>query len=494
MAKEKNLTWIWCGIIAFVMLALCSRSSFLYKCNDWNDAQSFFTMGKAMMNGQVLYRDLFEQKGPYLYLIYGIAWIISKESFFGVYVLETIALTICLCYSMLTMQLFCKRRVSYGLIPIMAFSICASKSFYWGGSAEEFCLPFLAISLYHMLKPLKEGKTPTIRVVLFNGIVTGIIALIKYTLLGFYAAWIGMVFFMLIGKKQWKQGIKYFGAYFLGIVVAFLPWVVYFTINEALDDWYHCYIYVNVFLYGNGKSFFGNGIGQKVYELTKILYWLIFDNWMYFGFIILGMLGLLICRNVSWYAKIQVYFLFGLLFLGIYIGGANLFYYSLPLSIFTALGLGMIGLVVDKVSKRDWVKKELTVICGIMLIISMMGAKKISVNTPYILGGQDDIFLYKMKAIIEQEEEPTLLNYGCLDAGLYTVTGIMPTCKYYHQCNVAYEEMSTVQKNYIEEGITQFVLARDSYPENIEKCYDLVIQEQYEQYGIEFTYYLFKRK
>ena len=62
-----------CLVIAFAGLMICSRSSFLYPYNDWNDANSYFTMGKGMMNGLVIYRDLYDQKGPYLYLLYGIA-------------------------------------------------------------------------------------------------------------------------------------------------------------------------------------------------------------------------------------------------------------------------------------------------------------------------------------------------------------------------------------------------------------------------------------
>lgn len=38
-----------------------------------------------MMNGKVLYRDIYEQKGPLLYVVYGLAWLISHDSFIGAY-------------------------------------------------------------------------------------------------------------------------------------------------------------------------------------------------------------------------------------------------------------------------------------------------------------------------------------------------------------------------------------------------------------------------
>ena len=74
--KKKKI--IFCLIIASLFLCMNTKSSPLYKLNDWYDAQCFFTMGKSMMNGLVPYLDLFEQKGPLLFFIYGIASIISN--------------------------------------------------------------------------------------------------------------------------------------------------------------------------------------------------------------------------------------------------------------------------------------------------------------------------------------------------------------------------------------------------------------------------------
>ena len=72
----------------------------------------------------------------------------------------------------------------------------------------------------------------------------------------------------------------------------------------------------------------------------------------------------------------------------------------------------------------------------------------------------------------------------------------MPTCRFFHRCNLAYDEMLDEQYRYLEEGETQFVLAANTYPLIIFEKYDLVAQEIYEQVGteVQYTYYLFKRK
>ena len=89
MPRLKNATRaVWCVVIAAAVLLLCSTSSPLFVLNDWMDANIFFTIGKSMFNGKVLYRDVFDHKGPVLYLLYGIGWLLDHTGFTGVLVLE----------------------------------------------------------------------------------------------------------------------------------------------------------------------------------------------------------------------------------------------------------------------------------------------------------------------------------------------------------------------------------------------------------------------
>ena len=88
--KKNILIALYAFLIAFLTLMLASKNSFLYPFNDWVDANAFFTVGKSMFHGIVPYKDLFEQKGPLLYFIYGIASIISFKSFLGVFILEVL--------------------------------------------------------------------------------------------------------------------------------------------------------------------------------------------------------------------------------------------------------------------------------------------------------------------------------------------------------------------------------------------------------------------
>ena len=126
--SDRFPAWIVGFLTAFIVITICSRSSFLYTFNLWDDANSYFTMGKCMFRGFVPYRDLFDQKGIFLYTIYGIASLISSTTFLGVYIFEVLAATF-VCVGLLRIiQLFLRSDVvPFFMMPFAALAIYTSK-------------------------------------------------------------------------------------------------------------------------------------------------------------------------------------------------------------------------------------------------------------------------------------------------------------------------------------------------------------------------------
>lgn len=500
MKKEKLQTIGFTLLVAFGLLTICSRSSFIYLFNNWDDANSYFSMGKVMMNGGVIYRDIFDQKGPLLYFLYGIGYLISHTTFAGVFILEILSLALVLGAEYKLLRLYLKHETSLFMLPLGALVITASKSFYWGGSAEEFCLPILAWGLYFSVKYFKKvyPKNFSHKQIIIFGMLAGCIMLIKYTVLGFYFAWMAMIALANFNPRNWRGSIKNCCFFLLGMVIPVIPWLVYFGINGALDDWYHAYIYCNIFFYSDvyDSSFIGF---EKIYALAKILYWLIWDNFIYFCPMIIGFLWILVSKCFRWVEKINIYMMFGFLFLGIYIGGTTLFYYSLPLSLFSVFGLLVFGKGMEwirmRFSKEKFNSYCLSAASALLLAGTMILAWNQSMNTEYTKQKKEDFYLYQFREIVMQEENPTLLNISCLDAGLYTWADIMPNCRYFQSNMVrGFDEVKEEQLRYIEEGKIQFVLARDTYPEEIWNKYELVMEKKQKHFENELVYYLFKRK
>ena len=73
----RIITLVFFILAAVFTVTICSKSSPIYPLNDWDDPNCFFTVGKAMANGKILYKDIFEQKGPLLYMLHMLAYQIS---------------------------------------------------------------------------------------------------------------------------------------------------------------------------------------------------------------------------------------------------------------------------------------------------------------------------------------------------------------------------------------------------------------------------------
>lgn len=86
--RNRLLLCLIFALSSLMILMFNSRSSFLYPDNGWVDAQAFYTVGRGWMHGLIPYRDLFEQKGPLLYLLYGLGWLIDPHGFGGIFLFE----------------------------------------------------------------------------------------------------------------------------------------------------------------------------------------------------------------------------------------------------------------------------------------------------------------------------------------------------------------------------------------------------------------------
>ena len=488
-------------LCAFALILFASRSSFLYPCNDWCDANSYFSVGKALFNGKMPYRDVFDQKGMYLYFLYGLAYLVSHTTFAGVFLLEVILAAFDLFGICRILRLYVKESTALVLTPLVLAVTVASDSFYWGGSAEEICLPFLIWGLYFSLDYFRnhypqEGMSP--RILFLNGILAGVVANIKFTSLGFFFAWMMCIAFSFLARKDFWGAVKACLIFLLGMLLPFLPWIIYFGVNHGLCEWYYGYVYVNVFLYSNLNGE-GPSTGERIYTLSKLLYWVIRTNLIYFMFIIPGVLWVFFGKGKKLLERLNLPALCFFLFLGIYVGGSQLPYYALPLSVFTVLGFAFAGHLWEKIIEKLWNRKVgspwVAAASAISLVAGCVLIGLTSMNIPYMQEKKEDIFLYKFKEIVEETPNPTLLNISCLDAGLYTVCDIVPTCRWFQTQTIQImDEVLAEQECYIREGQTSFVLARDYYPDVIWENYELVGEEPWYQEDTEFTYYLFRKK
>lgn len=490
--REVMIKAVYCTVIAAALLLICTRSSFLFAYNNWDDANSYFSVGKGIFNGKVPYRDIFDQKGMYLYFLYGLAYLWSHTTFAGVFLIEIILASFANYAVLRILQLYLKKSISYLLLPFTMAFVYSSFSFYWGGSAEEFMLPFLAWGLYFSIYHFKKTYPETMpyKIVLINGMLAGVIANIKFNSLGFFFAFMMMVFFSEIIQKKFRQAFVSCFLFLGGMLLMTVPWILYFTYNGALFSWYEGYLYYNIFLYSN-LSGEGPTVFERIYTLSKLLYLIVIDNIQYFAFIILGFIGVVFSRKTKVIEKINLISLVVFLFLGVYIGGVVLPYYSLVLSVFTVLGFIVVGHAIQWIMKNREINKLYNIVA---LAVSLCLVFLLSMNREYLSDTKDSVFLTQFKEIISETDKPTLLNCGCLDAGLYTVCNIVPNCRWFQTQTLPISLVKDEQNRYIREERIDYVLVRGEKPTELDAHYELVAQKEQKINDEIFTYYLYKKR
>lgn len=459
--RRQGLTALLCLAAAAVLAGLCSMSSPLFPLNIWNDANCLLTVGRVMKAGGVLYRDVYEQKGPLLYLIHMLAACVSDSGFLGVYLFEVMSLAVTLFFAWKLVRAWTDDEAALGAALLMGACVLVSRSFSRGDSAEEFCLPFLMAALQIACgEPRGEAGLPLGRMFVL-GMLAGCVATIKYTALGLF---LGLCLVQgVYGLARRRPGhVLCSAAVFLaGMLIPVLPWVVYFAANGALGDAYTAYIHNNIFLY-NAQERSWAAIADCVLQAG-------WNNAAWAVFAALGVCAYGLSRRREAFGRLAVALSALGAFAAVFLPGEIYPYYPLVLSVFAAFGIG---------KAAAWLRRFLpkrgawSMACG---ALSLAMALWLSPNA--FLRGVSLEETAQGRLAAQMEPGATLLQYSHLDDGLYLTSGALPQEKYFVLLNVAYDEMREALDDAVRSGRPDYVLVSwRELPQEFDK-YELAAHE-----------------
>lgn len=225
--------------IAVCFLLLYSATTSPLYLDEGCDSVIFKTMGLAILQGKIPYVDIFDHKGPVLYLINAMGqWMIPGR--YGIFAFQVFSLSMALFFLFKISRLFLKGFLSFVWLIV---SLCILGVFFEGGNlTEEWNLPYLVIPLYYAMAYFSkntEQRFPIYYCLIF-GLCFGIAFFIRpndaVAQIGGVMVGIAM---WLMYKKQYGsllRGIVYFA---LGFVIIAFPIVAWFGINGALGDLYY---------------------------------------------------------------------------------------------------------------------------------------------------------------------------------------------------------------------------------------------------------------
>lgn len=476
MKKKSDAFFI--ALTGFVTILICSKSSPLYPLNDWVDANCYMTVGRAMTEGKRPYCDLFEHKGPLLYMLHAAAALISESSFFGVFLFEVLA---CIWFLYLSCRLFRRFTGNSSLwaIPFTAMTVYSSYTFSHGDSAEEFCLPLILCAFLLGLDCIDTSKPPSGRNSYFMGIIAGIIFWTKFNLLGFLIG--GFIILAAISLKNGIASIVRMCAYIvLGVGTVSLPVIIFFAANDALFSLSEVYFYNNIFLYGGEKTPLLRNLADGAVFTVK--------------FLPIGTLLIIAGIAAAVIRRKKRYLLYGgasliTAFLGAFAGHLSYQYYPLVLAPFAVI----FGVQILPHNEKS-VGKSRKITAPASLVLCMTGAFILSPNTYLLKYEKSDLPQYRFAEIINETDSPTLLNYGFLDGGFYLAAGIIPEQRYFCRNNLDFPAMIEAQRRCAEAGIPDFIVTRSTTGKHPDfELYTCIAHEKFPYYDKNLHYFLYQK-
>lgn len=472
----------WYGLILFAYAALlllfCTRNSPLFAYQVWVDPNIYMDVGRAVRKGLVLYRDVFDHKGPLLLLLFSLLSIPSKYSMIGLYLMLCLTLGISLVYLFRTACLFVRERTALGIALVFPFFLLNNLTYsQGGGSAEELLLPCFTGALFYLIRLfLREKQDGAVRASFRDaarsffllGLFAGIVLMVKINLTVLFLVMCGLVFLRMLFRRQFAFFLKTAGIFLGGIATACLPVLLYLAATDSFRDFFDAYILFNMKYAGNP---YDSAVAVTFPDAVSTG---LFINLAAFLCTLIGFAVLIVRRKeMSVFGKTVFILGFAALVAATYISRRAYPYVYIPLTAFT--GIGEIGIFMGLSELRvkflpEFDRFRLPPAIRMLLYIGLF-AVIVASNDLY----KDTIFfktevtgVERIAAVIndtrapdQSGDQPSILLYNSGDRGFFQLTGCSPELRVFYMPMMnyqAYPDLINAQNEYVTKGLPDYVI------------------------------------
>lgn len=294
------------SIFTFFLLLIAGTDGWFRVSPVRSDNAWFFMCGKSWMEGLVPYKDFTDSKGPLLWLVYGLAYLISPHNLYGVFLFQLISYSLTFFVVYLIARLYLDKSA-----PSLLAAFCLAFFYFYPGMhyqmrIEDFCHLFQAVTFYILLKTVFFRNFKQKYFLILGGM-CGSILMIKYSYFITTLIPTGMIFIFLLVNRV--PSIRFIILFSAGMAVTVLPFILYFLRVGAFDDFIQEYFFNTSQTIINIKNQFDT-MGTNTRWPYKI--WYLYRGMGFWGeFMRFSLLGLLMTMYL--YRK-KSYFVLTLLF------------------------------------------------------------------------------------------------------------------------------------------------------------------------------------
>lgn len=254
MLGKRLRRWLWptaLTILAAIANILYSGVSFIYYPITLPDPNCYLTVGRAMAAGKVMYKDIFDQKGPWTYFLHWFTITITpNQGDYGYLIFDIFFTVLILWFAYKIMRLYLSFQWSALLTPVYLVLIMQPYFYPMGDTVEITCMPVMLAAIYLVLRQVRQPDR--------------LVHWWESGLLGVGLSWIlwtkfslillpGVATLVLITYVWRAQGapeaLRHIIWGVIGALLPTIPVIIYFAVNHAFSYLFHYYFVVNLTAY-----------------------------------------------------------------------------------------------------------------------------------------------------------------------------------------------------------------------------------------------------
>lgn len=248
--------WYLCMLLVGILFLLFfSISTSPLTSNSYGSDSAFFQMvGQSMTKGQIMYKDIFDNKGPYLFLIQYLGQIIGYGRA-GIFFLQILNLCTTLYFVDHTCCILCGDHMWLRIISVLSFLFLAALTWDCGNLSEEYSLPVLFMCLYLFCKFVYRNAKRVFLYATVFGVSFGFLAFMRITNAIFLCALVAVILIELIYNRQFRFVLLCTAGFVAGFIAAVLPVCIYYAQKHLLSEMLYATFTFNYYygIHGNGS-------------------------------------------------------------------------------------------------------------------------------------------------------------------------------------------------------------------------------------------------
>jgi 4-amino-4-deoxy-L-arabinose transferase-like glycosyltransferase len=209
----------------------------------------YLYIGQQLLRGAAPYRDVFDNKGPLLYLVNAFGLVLGGGSFWGVYALEYVLLSVTAALAYLILKVRVGRLAA--LLAVLFF-VLEIAHVVAGDHEEEYEVVVQCLALFALCR--RPAIEPRLRWWFVAGVLGTGAFLLKPTGVGFWAALLVAVALVCLRSGQWRTWLPRLWAAAGGAVLAGAACLAYLGAVGALHPFVADYFGFNIMYSGHSGA------------------------------------------------------------------------------------------------------------------------------------------------------------------------------------------------------------------------------------------------